>query len=248
MEFEGQIPHFLQQYLGKPAFALPKGAQWVVDFNGLENVQQAIQATADSEPAKWDITPGLNLLVSKNKNKEGYRGCLFCQAVYIPGETSIANPEGIQKNHYLGTTTGDGRGFYSPTGLRMTFLETNVSFVENVIRPWVVTTARLGMIARPKGSATQYRENITVYKLGVISQKEPPFILQQYDFYDTCPVEVSPEEYNYAVPTAPVLREATFVYNYYKLQTNKNNKAISQNSINQPIPLPTVNSPYPNDN
>jgi hypothetical protein len=245
IELAGQIPHFLSEYLSKPAYALPKGAQWVVDFNNLESVQKAIIKTAEYEPGKWDIETGLDLLIKKNTSSQGYRGCLFCQAVYIPGESAVANPEGIQKNHYIATTTGDGRGYYSPTGLRMTFLETNVSFVENIIRPWVVTTSRLGMIARPPG-ITNYRQDITVYKLGVISQKEQPFILQQYDFYGVCPIEVSSEEYNYSTSTAAVLREATFVYHYYKLQTNKNNKAISKNSSPPKILVPTANSPYPN--
>jgi len=226
IELSEQVPHFWDNYLNTPAFALPKGAQWIVDFNGLKDVQPAIIKTAQLEPNKWVIERGLSLLANKNEPGKGYKGCLFCQAVSIPGESSIANPEGIQKNQFLGTTMGDGRGYYSPTGLRMTFLETNISFVENVLRPWVVTTARLGMLARDPASNDNYRQDITVYKLGTKRKSTTPFILQQFDFFGACPVEISNEEYNYYPATAPVLREATFVFNSYKLNTQKNNRAL----------------------
>lgn len=236
-DFQNRIPLFLETFLNKPASALPKGSQWVVDFEGLKDVRQAILQTAAREPRKWDIEAGLDLLV----NTEDYnsRGCLFAQAVQIPGESVIANPEGIQKNHFIRSATGDGRSDYTPTGLSMVFLNTNVSFVDNVIRPWVITTGRLGLIARPDGP-TQYRQNISVYKLGVIAPTQPPFILQKYTFYGTCPIDVSSEEYNYSPETSPVNREATFIYHYYSLETSKNNLAVTYNNSKLPVPVPNV--------
>ncbi len=234
---ENRIPYFLEAFLNKPASALPKGSQWVVDFEGLRDVRRAILTTAAKEPRKWDIEGGLNLLI----NSENYnnRGCLFAQAVQIPGESVIANPEGIQKNHFIRSAIGDGRVDYAPTGLNMVFLNTNVSFVDNVIRPWVITTGRLGLIARPEGP-TQYRQDISVYKLGVLTPEQPPFVLQKYTFYGTCPIEVSSEEYNYAPETSPVNREVTFIYHYYSLETSRNNPAITLNNANLPVPVSNV--------
>lgn len=236
-DFSGQIPLFFESFLSKPASALPKGAQWVVDFEALDTVEQAIVATAELEPdAGWDIESGLyTLLYDNNYNR---KGCLFCQAVSVPGEQAIANPEGIQKNHFIRTAVGDGRSDYTPTGLRMVFLDTNVSFVDNVIRPWVVTTARLGMIARPPGP-TNYRSIISVYKIGVLTPEMPPFVLQKYTFYGICPIEVSAEEYNYTPTNSPVNREATFIFHSYKLETNKNNLAISKNNTVIPVSFAT---------
>ena len=231
-DFSGQIPLFFESFLSKPASALPKGAQWVVDFEGLDNVKKAILRTAQLEPQKgWSIEEGLKTLIDNQDYNR--KGLLFCQAVSVPGESTVVNPEGIQKNHYIMTATGDGRAPYAPTGLRMVFLDTNVSFVDNVIRPWVVTTARLGMIARDGDN--NYRQDISVYKIGVLTPQQPPFILQKYTFKGACAIDVSEEEYNYGPASAPVNREATFVYHYYTLETNKNNLAIKYNSSNIPV-------------
>lgn len=230
-DFTGQIPLFFDSFLSKPASALPKGSLWVVDFEGLKTVRDAIIETAKLEPNNgWDVQSAITLYIDAagDYNK---KGCLFCQAVSIPGESTVVNPQGIQKNHYIMSSTGDGRVPTAPTGLRMVFLDTNVSFVDNIIRPWVVTTARLGLIAR-KNSNEQYRQNISVYKLGILSPTERPFILQKYTFYGACPTEVSSEEYNYSPTTAPINREVTFLFHTYKLETNVNgnNLAISRNS------------------
>jgi hypothetical protein len=232
-DFSGQIPLFFESFLSRPASALPKGAQWVVDFEGLDQVKQAILKTASLEPGKgWSIESGLSTLIGDRDYNR--KGCLFCQAVSIPGEQTIANPEGIQKNQFIRTSTGDGRSDIAPTGLRMVFLDTNVSFVDNVIRPWVVTTGRLGLIARPPGP-TNYRQDISVYKIGVLTPNEPPYILQKYTFFGACPVDVSAEEYNYTPTSAPVNREASFLYHYYTLETNRNNLAIKYNNSNIPV-------------
>lgn len=232
-DFSGQIPLFFESFLSKPASALPKGAQWVVDFEGLNDVKRAIIRTAQLEPQKgWNVEAGLNALI--NNQDYNRKGFLFCQAVSVPGEATVVNPEGIQKNHYIATATGDGRTPYAPTGLKMVFLDTNVSFVDNVVRPWVVTTARLGLIARPKGS-TNYRQDISVYKIGILTPQQPPFILQKYTFKGACAIDVSSEEYNYGPANTPVNREATFIYHYYTLETNLNNLAIKFNNSNIPV-------------
>ena len=234
-DFSGQIPLFFESFLSKPASALPKGAQWVVDFEGLESVKGAIIRTAQLEPGKWDIETGLTTLISNQDYNR--KGCLFCQAVSIPGEQTIANPEGIQKNQFIRTAVGEGRSDYAPNGLRMVFLDTNVSFVDNVIRPWVVTTARLGMIARDKPNV--YRQDISVYKIGVLTPQSPPFILQKYTFFGACAVQVSEEEYNYAPTNTPVNREATFIFHHYSIETNKNNLAIKFNNSKIPVSFAT---------
>jgi hypothetical protein len=243
-EFSGQIPFFLDNFLGKPAGALPKGAQWVLTFDGAyisgneagyKEVLpvHAIKKCIDFEPRKWEVERAMNTTLIDSFQKT--KGCMFVQAVSIPGESTAVNPEGIQTNGFIRTTVGGGRDDYS--GLQIVFLETNISFVDNVIRPWVIATSHLGMIAR-KG-LDNYRCNISVYKLGVSDANTKPHILQKFTFYGACPISVSGEEYNYGPSNSPVNRETTFSYHFYNVENLQNqNLTLVRAHYNEQIPVP----------
>lgn len=245
-ELGSQISFFLDNFLSKPASALPKGAQWILAFEGAYQDGSsstrdyndvlpvpAIRLGASYEPQSWDIDGALNTTLAKDYQQT--KGCMFAQAVSIPGENNQINPEGLQQSGYIRTVTGAGRDAFQ--NLQISFLETNVSFVDNVVRPWVVATAHLGLIARtgPKN----YRCNISVYKLGIISPTETPYVLIKYTFYGACPISVSGEEYNYTQVSTPINREATFIYHYYTVESSQGNLAITNNNSNIPVPLST---------
>jgi len=261
MEFTEQIPYFLQQYLGKPASALPKNALWVANFQGVDLVKPAILKTATleqygntaaastgSDPnnpetgSGWNVAKGLDVIIEKYL-KNNNKGCFFVQAVSVPGESMVANPEGIQQQNLLRTAVGGGRDAY--TGLQMTFLDTNVSFVDSVIRPWVLTTARLGMKARSDANQ-QYRAIIEVYKLGIYSPDKPPAVLQKYTFHGACPISVTSEEYNYIAATSPINREVVFNFHYYTFEVLPSEVTGSSESYfasNTPIDNTLPNNP-----
>ena len=243
-EFNGQIPFFLDNFLSRPAGALPKGAQWVLTFDGAFDdggnrsykevlPVQAIKKCIDFEPRKWQVERSINTTLIDGFQKT--KGCMFAQAVSIPGESTTTNPEGLQANGFIRTTVGGGRDNY--TGLQIVFLETNISFVDNVIRPWVIATSHLGMIAR-KGQ-DNYRCNISVYKLGVSDANTKPHVLQKFTFFGACPVSVSGEEYNYGTSNSPVNRETTFIYHYYNVENLENqNETLIRAHYNEQIPVP----------
>jgi len=245
-ELNSQIPFFLNSFLSKPATALPKGSLWVLSFDGsyLAPGEQSIATNSvvpvtailrgtQFEPGEWDIQRGLGTLLARDYQQT--KGCLFAQAVSIPGESSQANPEGIQTNGFIRTFSGGGRNSFLP--LQISFLETNVSFVENVIRPWVIATSHLGLLAR--SGRDNYRCNITIYKLGVFSINQSPYVACKYTFFGACPVEVSGEDYSYVATSSPIIKTASFIYHYYTITTSQNNPAITQNSSLIPVPLAT---------
>lgn len=247
-EFSGQIPFFLTNVLSKPASALPKGAQWILKFEGAYSAGgntnkgldynevlpvAAIKKGLEYEPMKWEVDKAMKTTL--NADLQQVKGCMFAQAVQIPGESNQVNPEGIQTNGFIRSNVGGGRDSFP--ALSIVFLETNVSFVDNVIRPWVVATAHLGMIAR-RGK-DNYRCNISAYKLGVIDSNTQPFLLQKFTFFGACPISVGGEEYNYTQTNSPVNRETTFTYHYYNTETNENgNQALLRAHYNEQIPVP----------
>jgi hypothetical protein len=114
--------------------------------------------------------------------------------------------------------------------MRMTFLDTNISFVDNFLRAWVISTGNHGLIARYPWSDENYRTNIQCWKLGFYSEKEPPTVLQKITFYDACCVSVSEEEYTYEPMSSAPRREAQFIYNYYSVDTESNNQQFIKNA------------------
>lgn len=247
-ELGSQIPFFLENFLSKPASALPKGAQWVLVFEGAFQTSSkagdldyadvlpvpAILIGTQYEPKAWDVESAISTTLAKDYQQT--KGCMFAQAVSIPSENNQVNPEGLQQSGFIRTVSGAGRDAFQ--NVTISFLETNVSFVDNVIRPWVIATAHLGMIAR--SGSKNYRCNFSVYKLGVLTTTGSPHVIMKYTFYGACPISVSGEEYNYTQTSTPINREATFTYHYYTVESGgSNNPSITRNSVKLPAPKST---------
>jgi hypothetical protein len=239
--FQNNIPYFLQQVLSSPAGSIPRGAQWVVAFddlkgNILENgIKQAIQYEGKASAWKYDEAAQVILSDKFQANS----GCVFAQAVDIPGEGLVVNPEGnIVSNAFRRSYVG--QGINQLPEMRMTFLETNISFADNFLRPWVLATGTFGMIALDRNHPNNYRTNMTCYKIGPYSPGTPPSVLLRIDFYDICCTFVSNEEINYTATSAPQLREARFIYNYYSIDSTTSNQFVASDGS---TPANLVNPP-----
>lgn len=220
---------FFHHILTTPAGSLPKGAQWIVAFDDLNNkiVKKGITTALTYENKKWAIGKAANVITSDAYQKNS--GCIFCQALEIPGEGTAVVPEGnIVSNAFLRSYVGAGRNQFPE--MRITFLDTNVSFVDNICRPWSIATATFGLLAQPNYSEKNYRTNMYCWKLAAYSPNDPPAITMFLTFYDICCISVSPEEYTYQPSSSPLLREAQFIYNYYSVSTEQDTKFLSNES------------------
>ena len=223
--FIGQIPFFLNAVLSTPAGALPKGPLWVIVFDFDNNILNTIKSVKDYEPTMpepWLIEEALDTVTSQRYQQE--KGCMFAQTVSLPGEQILYTREGIQYNSYIRGGVGQGRTDFD--SVQINFLNTNVNFVDNVIRPWAVMTGHLGMIARPPEK--KYRCNLTVYKLGVDRIDRPPFIAQQFNFWGVCPIGVGGEDLTYS-DNSQITKSAQFVYHWYTTSSNRNTFALGGN-------------------
>lgn len=227
--FTGQIPYFLNAILSTPVGALPKGPLWVVVFDSFPAVIKEAKNYEPQMPTKWEIEKAFNTITSSRYQTE--KGCILAQNVVVPGESLVYNVEGLQYNGFIRSRVGAGRDDFEM--LRIGFLNTNVSIVDNVIRPWVVMTSHLGMIARPP--ELNYRTNISVYKLGVYRTDTPPFVLQRFNFWGACPINVGSEELTYSDTGAATIKTAEFVYQWYTTDSGENLYASGQ------IPSPGEN-------
>jgi len=143
-EITNSIPYFFESVLSTPAGALPKGPLWLVTFDnsydsdrnayiGKSGIPSIINSVADYEPQapKWNVTKAIGTICSDNFLQT--KGCILAQNVTVPGEGIVATAaEGIQSNSFIRSKVGQGRNDFEE--LRIGFLNTNVSFVDNVIR------------------------------------------------------------------------------------------------------------------
>jgi hypothetical protein len=221
-EWMGRVPSFLQNVLSSPAGAIPREAQWVIAWNGTANttngIPNVITKVNEYEPgSSWNINAGFSAITKDAYN--GNMGCMFAQSVQIPGDSFQAQPDaGIQKNGLTQAYVGQGRNM--PGNLIISFLGTNVDFVDNVIRPWVIMTSHLGLVAR--SGDLNYRTDVDFYKLNVTSPSAPPTVLERYHFFGVCPVSVDSHEYSYANYSQSIRKNATFIYHYYNIDTSTN--------------------------
>lgn len=230
--FIGQIPFFLNAVLSTPAGALPKQPLWVIVFEFDENIKNTIKRVKEYEPSmpeKWEIDNALNTVTARRFQEE--KGCMFAQAINIPSESLLYSQEGITYNSYIRGGVATGRKDFDP--LRISFLNTNLNFVDNVIRPWVIMTGHLGMIARPPSQ--KYRCNLTLYRLGVNSVDQPPYIAQQFNFWEVCPINVIAENLDYSSSENTPVKEAEFVFQWYTTTSNKYASTIRANQDGQTI-------------
>jgi hypothetical protein len=213
------IEWFVSGFLSSPAGAIHKGSQWVVTFESKEKslndkIFPAINLAYDYEPTPWKTQEAGSKILTEFYQRN--RGCMFCQAISLPGESLNANAEGnIVSNAFIRSYVGAGRNDFPI--MRMTFLDTNISFTDSFLRGWALATANFGMIARSENDEKNYRTDIFCHKLSITP--EGPFISQTMTFKDACCVGVSEEEYQSTPITSPILREARFVYNSYSIDT-----------------------------
>lgn len=218
---------FFHHVLTTPAGSIPKGAQWIIAFEDLNEriVTKGITKAMGYENWPWAIDKAAAVMTSDIYQKNS--GCLFCQAIGLPGEGAGVAPEGnISSNSFIRSYVGTGRNQFPE--MRISFLDTNVSFVDNICRPWSIATGTFGLMARESWSDDNYRTNLKAWKFAAFSPDEPPTITMAMTFYDICCTSVSEEEYSYIPPGgSPLLREAHFIYNYYSVNTQVDSQFLS---------------------
>lgn len=210
---KGNPSFFLSNFLSNPATSIPKGAQWAVYFHDIKNkILPSIQEAYKGEPSsKWNTEKAAIMLASPEFQTR--HGCMFCQAIGMPGEGMTPVAEGIKTNAYVRSYVGGGRNDFPV--MRMSFLETNLSFADSILRGWALATSKFGMIAR--SDQKNYRTDMTCYKFGITPKG--PFLSQTIHFNGICCIGLNEEEFNYDPMSAVTRRDAQFVYNSYYVDT-----------------------------
>ena len=164
----------------------------------------------------WNIADGTVKYLIDSKLQyasDSLMGCVFAKGVTIPMTQVVAGNVGLEYGGYLPPVTGDARGNYTP--LTVTFLETNGSFLDLIIRPWLTLVGYNGFVARSKNSPKSVKCQLCdICMLAKTGADSPLTIRKIHRFYNIAPTTLPGEEYNHNSP-ALIMTPVTFAYDGY---------------------------------
>jgi len=225
---------FLNQITTVWNTAIPMSTQWVVliDRFPASLTTQILQSLerVDGDKSGFDIDQAKEILTNYNNQK--LVGCWFAHEVTIPSEQF--NVEGIavaNNRGFLPGVLGSNRTAEAPT-LNISFKETTTSFIDFVVRPWVILGAHFGMAARPgdvSGSIDPKNIKVTMRVLEYTRSNAGISMLprKSWVFHNCVPYNVS---------------EQTLDYETEKLQTYRTLWTYSNYTVGTPIALNAIAS------
>ena len=164
----------------------------------------------------------------------GYKtGIAFATSINIPGESSEIGSIGPNNRGFLRDPIMQQRTQLQP--ISVNFLETNMSFVDHLIRPWLILSTHMGFVARKSAlsnygglattiTAIQFAKMGTMHRdlrdstLGTygpnIKGMEPRKI---FIFKDAVPVKVDNQDMSYGIDNDLQKRAVEFQYRRYQV-------------------------------
>lgn len=208
--------------LGSWSTNVALASQWFVYFNfdtlkrnGLFNSFEVSLNDFEGEN-DWQLNADVTRMLVDGRLQHSFEnliGCVFAKEVKLPQESVNASHEGLSYGGYMAPATASTRKQHDSFSL--TLLETNASFLDLVIRPWLITVGYNGLVARPKTSfkyvKADYADVVMLAKGGAYSNM---VIRKIHRFYNVAPIAMDGESYSYA-PDGLKFSNASFVYDRY---------------------------------
>jgi len=142
-------------------------------------------------------------------------GCVFAKEINLPPENIDAGHSGLDYGGFMAPATISERSKY--VNLDVTFLETNASFIDLILKPWSVLVGYNGFVARSKNSPKGVKCNqCDICLLGKAGSGSNMVIRKIYRFYNIAPINIGREMYSH---TSDALKttQASFVYDGYTI-------------------------------
>jgi hypothetical protein len=219
------INEFLTTVLSTPDFHIPVEANFVIQFNNLSNILNNLNKTA--------IPDSIILNNKVNNNDKAWKerwdslntdDIYFANGVTIPGETVTSTKAGFTSNNdglHGGLLSGPVlTGRANLANFEISFLETNQSFADQVIRPWIVKASHFGLFARASQAASSqnFKTNITVMFLDKTKDPSQAVPRKTILFKNAVPVSLEQVSANYGGSrVASRNTRTTWTYSQYEI-------------------------------
>lgn len=191
------------QTLSKWEHSLPLQTQWIARITPIAGSNNTILlrnigSDVILDKSTFTVDPTIqNLLFNEQTqpNKDGL-GLFYVQKVNIPGESfspSDAGTDGM--SGFIKGNAGGDRASGNSRTLGIEFLETNLDFIDGIIRPWIITASYRGLLARPPTFSIKSNIQIVQYTRSNGSKSRPERKIHQ--FFNCVPLGVEPLPLNY---------------------------------------------------
>jgi hypothetical protein len=223
----GQSPYsYYLDLLGSWPTGIALASQWFLyfDFNSIGSLTDNFQEILRNQEtqAAWTYNQNSTKYLldgSLQWQTNNLTGCVFTRQVQLPGESINASNEGLSYGGYLPPATASNREKYQ--NLSVTFLETNASFLDLIIRPWILSVGYFGLVARDVTSRKRVKCNYAdVVMLAKTGSYSPMGIRKIYRFYNVAPISMQGETYSYAEEGLKY-SDVKFVYDRYAVSDGK---------------------------
>lgn len=223
--------HFLE-VLGHWAGAIPLQSFWVVVLTIPPGVKTWIEKFKSSswDGISWDgfdmavYDHLLDPLYTEKNTQQGYvHGCFFARSITLPGEKIDMVSTNFFNSGLLFPNVEKSRS--TLTNVSISFMETNASYVDAVIRPWNIVSSYLGLVPRAdniKGSidaffyTKNYAPNASTRSIGSAIEVAPKK-RKIFSFKDVVPISINSEEYTQR-GDGLIERPVGFYYSNYSIQ------------------------------
>lgn len=208
-----------KEFLGDPKTSVPLNSNFLIGFKDIPGLIEGFGDTqiGELEPSKWKINVTKQNLINIIKSPTGANGsrnyCLFAQGINLPAEALRVERAGpIYNSEFSGGLLSGviAKDRESQNTLDTTFLETNNSFVDFLIRPWVIAVSHYGLRERKNGTV---KTDMTVIFFDKANNNA---VRKIYNFFQCAPVSFGGITASYGDNTL-ALPKVNWVYNYYSV-------------------------------
>lgn len=204
--------------------AIPMTTQWIILIDqyppGLKtSIIQGLERNASGQ--EFDIDGAKNILTTYPLQK--VVGCLFAANITIPNEAWNVESAYVDNNRgFLPGVLGGSRNHEAPI-LDIGFRETNTSFIDFVVRPWVILAAHFGLVARNPNDATQAIKNMkcNMHVMQYTRSRAGVSMIPRkvWSFYNCVPFTVNEETLDYTEEKM-VTHNTRWTYSNYTVSNN----------------------------
>mgnify|MGYP003133784207 CR=1 FL=1 len=201
--------------------AIPLRTQYIMFFDNFPvglNTSMIKGLEPNSNSQDFDIDRAKRFLTSFPAQKVS--GCIFAQGIVIPDDTLETSVAPIMNNR--GFIPGRISGQRAQLNeLQVEFRETNSSFIDHVIRPWVILSSHAGLVARDEQNEPEKdpKCNITIVQYTRSFQKISQIPRKVWHFYNCVPTSVSQRQLTYDAESMDTYA-SNWAYSHYGVTDN----------------------------